>query len=913
MEQEPDEESEYIIVDVHGELSGSDSDISGDGDEDEVDEDESDESESSEGLSVDLEDMELSLDELQDEFKDLRNSVLALEVKLGVSTLGGKTNCKTIHQVKSSLASANGQLDDLQFDLDNLKLEDSQDKLKRKGLHSEIERLSDKIYDIFEKCEDSLKKAAEVEKGLGNECFKHGDCAKAILHYSNAISMDKSNILFYTNRALALQKTCEYEKAIQDCRKARMLDVNFLKAYVIEAKNHLALGKLFDGQKCLEDIPLAFQEAKEVVDLKFQMAAAAKERGNAEFKEGRKDPALQYYTTSINLNPDNHVLYSNRSAVYQSKAAWLEALADAERCVQICETFFKGWLHLGRCQIQLERWNEAETTVNLARMLLSPLEEYDKKVKPLLDEIMSNAVAGREGRPVLHPKTAKTTENNSARAEGLKETGNMHYKEEEYQEAIRCYNQAIALCPDESSYYGNRAAAWVMLKEHRRAAQDCLDGIAREKITGQMDKLRQRRANALVNLGQRDDAIKSLEEALQLEREEVRHMESLKVQLEKLKASRSFIQLAIESLRKDEFSRARRLFLNAQQSDGTDDPSVLVGIAKACLGLGEFEDASRYSQKAISVGGASASTEIYLVRAEALNATGCTDLALKHLTVALQMDPDNTSVQSKLKNLRRVVSDTSKMRALVNEAMNSRNFEQAIQLCAQGLQIDKSAKKLLAEFHEKRAKAYSMLAKQQLRAASSSAMGEEDTSQSRAHSSWQKCLHDAHSSLYYYNIAADTLPVILLKCEALQALDKHNEAVEELEQCFKSGPGKGNASVKSKLAEAKRLLKKSLRVDLYAILGCSRGELSSEKEIKTCYRKAALKWHPDRHSKGGEAAKHTAEKNFKEISDAYELLMDPQRKSLYDQGYDREEIEQQMEMRQSSYSRQSYRDRKSVV
>jgi DnaJ family protein C protein 7 len=120
----------------------------------------------------------------------------------------------------------------------------------------------------------------------------------------------------------------------------------------------------------------------------------------------------------------------------------------------------------------------------------------------------------------------------------------------------------------------------------------------------------------------------------------------------------------------------------------------------------------------------------------------------------------------------------------------------------------------------------------------------------------------------------------------------------QLEQCYKRGPGEGDPAVRAKLKDAQRLLKKSKRVDLYKILGCTRGELSSEKEIKTCYRKAALKWHPDRHSRGGEEAKAVAEKTFKEVGDAYEVLTDPQRKALYDQGYDRDEIEQQMERQQ---------------
>ena len=75
-----------------------------------------------------------------------------------------------------------------------------------------------------------------------------------------------------------------------------------------------------------------------------------------------------------------------------------------------------------------------------------------------------------------------------------------------------------------------------------------------------------------------------------------------------------------------------------------------------------------------------------------------------------------------------------------------------------------------------------MLAKQQLRSPAHAATGEDEASSpaALARTSWQKCLHDTHSSLYYNNSATDTLYVVLLKCEALQALDKHDEAVHEV-------------------------------------------------------------------------------------------------------------------------------------
>ncbi|HWA52226.1 MAG TPA: DnaJ C-terminal domain-containing protein [Patescibacteria group bacterium] len=71
-----------------------------------------------------------------------------------------------------------------------------------------------------------------------------------------------------------------------------------------------------------------------------------------------------------------------------------------------------------------------------------------------------------------------------------------------------------------------------------------------------------------------------------------------------------------------------------------------------------------------------------------------------------------------------------------------------------------------------------------------------------------------------------------------------------------------------------------MAANYYDTLGVSKS--ATAEEIKKAYRKLALEWHPDRHPNDKEAA----EKKFKEINEAYQVLSNPQKKQMFDAGAD---------------------------
>lgn len=122
----------------------------------------------------------------------------------------------------------------------------------------------------------------------------------------------------------------------------------------------------------------------------------------------------------------------------------------------------------------------------------------------------------------------------------------------------------------------------------------------------------------------------------------------------------------------------------------------------------------------------------------------------------------------------------------------------------------------------------------------------------------------------------------LSMAEALLLAEKYQDAINEYDECMKLD--ENNRAAHEGKDKAQKLLKRSKEVDHYKVLGVKRD--ATNREIKRAYHKLALEYHPD---KVVEADKESAEKKFKEVARAYEILSDEEIRKRYDAGEDVEE------------------------
>uniref|UniRef100_A0A8C9SZI7 RNA polymerase II-associated protein 3 n=1 Tax=Scleropages formosus TaxID=113540 RepID=A0A8C9SZI7_SCLFO len=204
---------------------------------------------------------------------------------------------------------------------------------------------------------------ALAEKEKGNHLFKEGKYDDAIECYTTGMNADPYNPVLPTNRA-----TSE-----SDCNLAIALDRNYTKAYARRGAARFALKKfesaLEDYEMVLKLDPDNCEAQNEVKNINMVWVQAyclhywlpvTVFQGNAYFKEGKYEAAIECYTKGMEADRSNVLLPANRAMAYLKLERYKEAEEDCSKAIALDSSYSKAFARRGTARISLGKLREAK-------------------------------------------------------------------------------------------------------------------------------------------------------------------------------------------------------------------------------------------------------------------------------------------------------------------------------------------------------------------------------------------------------------------------------------------------------------------------------------------------------------------------------------------------------------------------
>jgi DnaJ family protein C protein 7 len=425
-----------------------------------------------------------------------------------------------------------------------------------------------------------------------------------------------------------------------------------------------------------------------------------------------------------------------------------------------------------------------------------------------------------------------------------KNEGNANYSKGSYREAIEFYTKAIETCPNVAAYYGNRAAAYMMLHKYKNVIDDSKMAISIDEnfVKGYL-----REGKAHLCLGDYTSALRSFQRVKILEPKN----SSVDADIQSCNTVKQVVELADAALPTKDYRKVVFLMDRALQHSTHSFRFLNLKAECLCL-LGRYQESQEIANDIVR--SESTNSDAIFIRGMCLYYQDSVDKAFQHFQRVLQFSPDHAKALSFYKKAKLLQSK----KEAGNQAFKSGKMQEAFDLYTEALGIDPNNKAINAILYFNRATASSKL------------------------NNLDECIKDCTKAI---ELDEAYLKALSRRAKCYMEKEDFDSAVIDYEKIYKLDKSKEHQHL---LKEAKLELKKSKRKDYYKILGVSK--TVNDDEIKKAYRKSALLHHPDRHANETDEKKAEEEKRFKEVGEAYAVLSDAKKRSRYDNGQDLDEM-----------------------
>ncbi|XP_068729564.1 stress-induced-phosphoprotein 1-like [Montipora capricornis] len=288
-------------------------------------------------------------------------------------------------------------------------------------------------------------KAAEL-KNKGNTFLQAGDFAKAIECYTEAISLNPSEHVFYSNRSAAYAKDKKYEQALADAKKCVELKPDWGKGYSRLGAALSFLGRYAEAEK-------AYSRGLQLDPTNEQLKSGLEE---AKAQAARNSPMTNPFAT-----PDLYVRLATNPKTKQflEQQDYRETIEALRRNPQLLGT------HLQDQRIM--------QTIAVLLGIDADVQDTDEPPPPPRQEEKAPAEP-METEPEPEPEVDLALRQSLEE----KELGNAAYKKKDFETALEHYGKAIELDPTNASFLTNRAAVYFEQAKFDECIEECNKAVS---------------------------------------------------------------------------------------------------------------------------------------------------------------------------------------------------------------------------------------------------------------------------------------------------------------------------------------------------------------------------------------------------------------------------------------------------
>ena len=430
-------------------------------------------------------------------------------------------------------------------------------------------------------------------KDKGNAFVKEKKYKEALECYSQAIALDPNDHILYSNRSLMHLNLSEFQPALEDAEKAISLKADYSKGYLRKGKALQGLGK---EDEALEAFKAGLQKEPENAQLKEAVA---------EIENSMKNPFLKNYG-KLFTDPRTAPLMKDP----QFKNILDYAMRDQKVLFQMVQTdprFMDVFsvltgIDMGKMNEEAQKAEEkrAEEKKKKEKEEAEKKKKEEEERKKKEEEDKWNAMSEEE----------KKEFNDHKKADEIKLKGNEQYKQKNFDEAIKFYNEAKELYPKELTYTLNLARCYMEKKDYDKTIELC-----KEVAENTSDFAKRATAFGIIGyaLQAKNDLNGSIEyfEKSLLEKNDVRIKDALK-EANKLKKKQEEEAYINPEIAEKENEKANELYKAGKYPDALKQyneaikrnpklPKYYTNRASCFIKLLEFSSASKDCDKALEL------------------------------------------------------------------------------------------------------------------------------------------------------------------------------------------------------------------------------------------------------------------------------------------------------------------------